>query len=294
MRRFKSFVAEGYNGDGDCMQAAANLMMQFHTPFFGKQLKSKSGNPVLVHALVYGQGPIAGKRFPHAWVEDGDEVLDHSNGRKIQMNKAIYYAVGKIDPKQKGAYKKYTYEQMKKKLLSTKHYGHWDLDVDLEEVTTRIGKMRKPIDRRIINLLSEAIVSGVGGGVRKAMAPAAPVKKVEWNELKRLESMLDNLFASAKLDINFTKHFLERINGSRGYGGTVTMGEIQDAFNKTFKKYAKEIQGKPVDWKAVINDVSKNLNMPFTLDWDSSKKSMVILTAMKKPNFASPDPKLRV
>lgn len=273
------------------MQAAVNLMMQFNTPFFGKKLKSKSGKPVLVHALVNGQGSVKGKRFPHAWVEDGNEVLDHSNGREIQMGKTIYYAVGKIDPTQKGAYKKYTYEQMKKKLLSTKHYGPWDLDDSLEEVTTRIGKMHKPVNKRVLDMLSEAIVTGLGGGVRRM---ETPIRKVEWNELKRLESMLDNLFAAAKLDIKFTRHFLERVNGSRGYGGTVTMTEIQDAFNKTFKKYADVIRQKPIDWKAVINDVSKNLNMPFALDWDASKKSMVILTAMKKPNFASPDPKLKV
>lgn len=294
MRRFRSFVSEGYNGDGDCMEAAANLMMRFHTPFFGKQLQSKSGNPILVHALVYGQGAVKNLRFPHAWVEDGDTVIDQSNGRDIQMDKRVYYAVGKIDPKQKGAYKTYTFKEMKKKLTSTGHYGHWDLDENLEEVTSRIGKMRKPVGRKVMDILKEAIVSGVGGGVRKSMLPSSPVKKIEWNELKRLESMLDNLFAAAKLDIKFTKHFLERVNGSRGYGGTVTMGEIQDAFNKTFKKYASVIQSKPVDWKAVINDVSKNLNMPFALDWDASKKSMVILTAMKKPDFASPDPKLKV
>jgi hypothetical protein len=106
--------------------------------------------------------------------------------------------------------------------------------------------------------------------------------------------MLDAMFASAKLDIAFTKHFWERINGSRGYGGTVSVGEIQDAFNKTYRKYAQEIQKHPVNWKAVINDVSKNLNMPFVLDWDRNKKSMIIQTAMKKADFKSPDPKLKV
>ena len=143
------------------------------------------------------------------------------------------------------------------------------------------------------NEVSEGIVSGVGGGVKK-LAQAAIANPVSWSALKSLESVLDNLFASAKLDIAFTKHFLERINGSRGYGGTVTLPEIQDAFRKTYMKYAKEIQDHPVDWKAVINDVSKNLNMPFTLDWDRNKKSMVMQTAMKKADFKSPDPKLKV
>ena len=55
------------------MSAAANLMMQFYSDLFGKRLKAK-GSPVLVHALVRGQGAVKGLRFPHAWVEDGDKI----------------------------------------------------------------------------------------------------------------------------------------------------------------------------------------------------------------------------
>jgi hypothetical protein len=117
---------------------------------------------------------------------------------------------------------------------------------------------------------------------------------VSWNELKKLETVLDSMFKSAGLDIDFTKHFWERINGSRGYGGTVTIPEIQDAFRKTYDKYSAKISGHKADWKAIINDVSKQLNMPFTLKWDGRQKSMVMLTAMKKRDFLAPEPKLKV
>lgn len=117
---------------------------------------------------------------------------------------------------------------------------------------------------------------------------------VSWNDLKRLETVLDQMFRSANLDIAFTKHFWERINGTRGYGGTVSIPEIQDAFRKTYDKYSKQISTHKADWKAIINDVSKQLNMPFTLKWDGRQKSMVMLTAMKKRDFMSPEPKLKV
>jgi len=270
-------------------------MMRFHSDFFGKRLKA-TGSPILVHALVYGQGSVKGLRFPHAWVEDANMVIDQSNGGDIRMDKRVYYAMGRIDPKQKGAYAKYSYSDMKKKLISTGHYGPWDLDESLEETVgidskRKIGRIRKRLDPKLLGLLKEAIVAGVGGGVRKVPQETS---RVSWSSLKSLESMLDALFASAKLDIAFTKHFWERINGSRGYGGTVSMAEIQDAFNKTYRKYATEIQNHPVNWRAVINDVSKNLNIPFVLDWDRNKKSMIIQTAMKKPDFKTPDPKLKV
>lgn len=119
-------------------------------------------------------------------------------------------------------------------------------------------------------------------------------EQITWSELKRLETVLDSMFKTAGLDIGFTRHFLDRVNGSRGYGGTVSIPEIQDAFRKTYAKYAKQIAGHPTDWKAIINDVSKDLNMPFALDWDGRYKRMVMITAMKKRDFKSPDPKLKV
>ena len=122
--------------------------------------------------------------------------------------------------------------------------------------------------------------------------PKAPL--VSWNDLKKLETVLDQMVKTAGLDIAFTKHFWERINGSRGYGGTVTIPEIQDAFRKTYAKYSDKIKGHKADWKAIINDVSKELNMPFTLKWDGRQKSMVMLTAMKKRDFMAPEPKLKV
>jgi hypothetical protein len=142
--------------------------------------------------------------------------------------------------------------------------------------------------------INEGIVTGTGGGVRTSMGAREPQQFVTWNDLKRLESVLDSMFKAAKLDIAFTKHFWERINGSRGYGGTVTLPEIQDAFRKTYAKHAQQITKHPADWKAIINDVSKDLNMPFSLDWDGNMKKMVMVTAMKKRNFMSNDPKLKV
>ena len=301
MINFKNFLLEGYNGDGDCMSAAADLMMRYHSSFFGKQIKATTSDPrgaVLVHALVHGQGSAKGLRFPHAWVEDGDTVIDVSNGRNIRMNKKIYYAFGRVDPKQKGAYYVYDYNEMKKKLKSTGHYGHWDLDVALEESIgidskNKIGIMKKKISPALLSALGEGMVSGVGGGVRRLTQTTADASRVSWNTLKSLESVLDSMFATAKLDIAFTKHFWERINGSRG-DTTISVAEIQTAFNKTYQKYAKDIQNHPVNWKAIINDVSRNLNMPFTLDWNNNKKSMIMQTAMKKADFKSPDPKLKV
>ena len=313
MKSFINHIAEGYNGDGDCMVAAAQLMLRYNTPYFGEQLKANH-TPFLVHALVRGQGSCRGKRFPHAWIEDGDMVIDKSNGKDIRMEAKVYYAIGGVKPKEKGAYVKYSFNAMKMKLNKTKHYGPWELNESLEEnnmisSVKQIGRKKQPVSAAILAALKESIDEGIvtdrpttgayarmgtrtGTGVRPTTSQTVP--PVTWNDIKRLESVLDSMFRSANLDIAFTRHFLERVNGSRGYGGTVTVPEIQDAFRKTYQKYAQQINSHPADWKAIINDVSKELNMPFTLEWNGNMKKMVMVTAMKKRDFLSPDPKLKV
>jgi len=327
MKSFNEHIAEATKrknykkGTGDCMVAAANLLMmtaQFGKAATGTNLESKdakAGKIVMVHALVYGQGPVKGQRFAHAWVEDAETVYDHSNGKRIEIPKSVYYAIGNIKTNEVGTYFRYTFEQMRKKMLSAGHYGPWDLDETLEENSIsdsrQIGRKKVRIPQAILARLkggiSEAIITGrpttgagvrTGGGVR-SLAPAQAQEHnfVTWNDLKRLESMLDALFAQAGLDIAFTKHFWERINGSRGYGGTVSIPELQDAFRKTFTKYAQQIKGKSVNWKAIILDIGKDhLNMPFVLNWSPQDKEMsiVALTAMKKRNFMASEPKLPV
>ena len=60
-------------------------------------------NLTLVHGLVTGQGDIEGIRYNHAWVEDGDTVIDAAlkgRGRdNYKFPKDLYYAIGDIKSK---------------------------------------------------------------------------------------------------------------------------------------------------------------------------------------------------
>ena len=315
MKTFDQLVVEAKNkGDGDCMVAAANLLMNLAQMGVGggtplKREDAISGKVVMVHALVRGQGAAKGRRFSHAWVEHGNTVYDHSNGKMISIDRDIYYAIGGIKPKEKGAYFRYTFEQMRKKMLSTGHYGPWEIDEDLEENMVsdprKIGRKRIRVSPEVASLLKGQVKEAfsyrhprTGTGVRTgAGAPTGEHQFVEWNDLKKLESMLDAMFGQAGLDITFTKHLWERINGSRGYGGTVSIPELQDAFRKTFVKYGQKIRDHRTNWKAIILDISKqHLNIPFVLDWNPSSRemSLVVTTAMKKQNFISSEPKLPI
>ena len=100
---------------GDCYEAAANYLL------------SNADNPDLriVHGEVAGQGPLEGVTFGHAWIEDGDTVIDNSNGRQIRMPKADYYALGQID--RINNIHSYRPQEAMHRMLDTQVYGPWDL-----------------------------------------------------------------------------------------------------------------------------------------------------------------------
>jgi hypothetical protein len=119
----KDWVA-GKTGNGNCYQIAAHMMFTWN----------KSTSPTLCHGIVRGQGPLEGSSFGHGWIEyeailNGDKnspvkltmVIDHSNGKKLEIPQAIYYKIGSIK-----TVRKYTKEQTRKNLLKSLHYGPWD------------------------------------------------------------------------------------------------------------------------------------------------------------------------
>jgi len=110
-------VTTNREATGDCYEAAVKIML----------LDTPNPNLRLVHGEVAGQGPLEGVTLGHAWVEDGDVVIDNTNGRNITMPKVVYYAIGRID--QINNFHVYTTEEARTKVLSFLHYGPWDLAV---------------------------------------------------------------------------------------------------------------------------------------------------------------------
>tara|TARA_R110000796_G_scaffold123761_1_gene238118 strand:- start:1321 stop:1758 length:438 start_codon:yes stop_codon:yes gene_type:complete len=131
---------------GDCYPVAGRLAINF----IGDN-KAK-----LVHGMVNGQGSLEGIRFGHAWVEYGNKVLDHSNGKKREVPKSVYYKLGKIKPEQN---KYYTSEEAIKWMMKSKHWGPWQMSGDTvmaEEIPDdrrEIGRKRIPIPKKILGKL---------------------------------------------------------------------------------------------------------------------------------------------
>jgi len=118
----------GIKDKGNCYQAAADFAIG---KFFAPHIDF-IGEPYIVHAEVKGQGKLEGIRYGHAWVEDDENVYDHSNGREIKLPKQIYYLLGDIKTDDPKKYRKYTFAEARKKMLDTGIYGSWDIETEYE------------------------------------------------------------------------------------------------------------------------------------------------------------------
>ncbi len=115
---FKDYLNEGpiskENQNGDCYILAYKYFMDNVT---------KNPNLRLVHGLVSGQGALEGIIYNHAWVEDGNRIIDMTLPKKLQksISKLQYYKIGKI----KTTYK-YSYDKVIEKSLNFGTYGPWE------------------------------------------------------------------------------------------------------------------------------------------------------------------------
>ena len=119
-------------------------------------------------------------------------------------------------------------------------------------------------------------------------------ERVSKSDLDQIEKYADRLFAAVKIDVEFTKHFLDRVNDERNKK-PINSAELIRLFRLTYKKYGKKIAKMNPDAEAVITDMGTDVNMPFVLNLDKNGMlDLVAKTVMRKKDFKTKDQKLRV
>jgi hypothetical protein len=115
------------------------------------------------------------------------------------------------------------------------------------------------------------------------------------SELRELERYLDNFFNKLNIDIEFGKHFLDRVNDIRNKK-EIEIEELEDLFVKAYNKWGKKIPELGPEAEAVLSDMMTDINVPFVLHWDKSTGKIELLnkTVMRKRNFMTKDIKLTV
>lgn len=114
-------------------------------------------------------------------------------------------------------------------------------------------------------------------------------------QLNALERAADKVFGNLGLDIEFTHHFLDRVNDERNRN-QITIRELGMIFVKEYKKWGRSISNMPANAQAVMKDLSTELNIPFVLNPDPNNgdTDLVAKTVMRKKNFHTPDKELPV
>lgn len=112
-------------------------------------------------------------------------------------------------------------------------------------------------------------------------------------QLDALERVADKVFGKLGIDIEFTHHFLDRVNDERNQK-QITIRELGQLFAKEYQRWGGTISGMAVDAQAVMKDLSSAINIPFVLNKDGKEKDLVAKTVMRKKNFTTPDKTLPV
>lgn len=119
-------------------------------------------------------------------------------------------------------------------------------------------------------------------------------EEITKSDLNQIEKYADKLFAAVGIDVEFTRHFLDRVNDERNKK-PINSAELIRLFRLTYKKYGKKIAKMNPDAEAVITDMETDVNMPFVLNLDRNKMlDLVAKTVMRKKDFKTKDQKLRV
>ncbi len=103
--------------------------------------------------------------------------------------------------------------------------------------------------------------------------------------LNQIEAYADRLFAKLGIDVEFTKHFHDRLNDERNRK-PITSAELIRLFREVYHKHGKRIAELPDEAQAVMKDMQTDINMPFVIDVNNKGELELIgKTIMRKPNF---------
>ena len=119
-------------------------------------------------------------------------------------------------------------------------------------------------------------------------------ERISKSDLDQIEKYADRLFAAVGIDVEFTRHFHDRVNDERNKK-PINQAELVRLFRLTYKKYGKKIAQMNPDAEAVITDMETDVNMPFVINLDKSGMlDLVAKTVMRKKDFKTSSQKLRV
>jgi nicotinic acid mononucleotide adenylyltransferase len=112
-------------------------------------------------------------------------------------------------------------------------------------------------------------------------------EEVTQKQIKDLEVFADRLLDKFGVDVEFTRHFADRMNDDRN-NPAISIAELQRFFKKIAKNKAKDIK-QNANSEAVLKDLQADLNLPVVIKFNRNKEEFEVVnkTIMRKKNFAT-------
>jgi hypothetical protein len=106
-------------------------------------------------------------------------------------------------------------------------------------------------------------------------------------DIRELEKFADSLLKDYGIDVEFTRHFGDRMSDERNTP-CINVKELKDFFRKVYNNKGMKIKGNR-GIEAILKDMQKSLNMPVVIDYRDGEVELTFKTIMRKKNFSSPN-----
>jgi len=112
-------------------------------------------------------------------------------------------------------------------------------------------------------------------------------EKVTQTQINDLEKFADRILAKYDIDVEFTRHFVDRVNDDRN-NPDITIAELQKLFKK-IQKHKGEALKDAEGTEVVLKDLQSDLNIPVVVKFKNGEFEVTNKTIMRKKNFKTPD-----
>ncbi len=110
------------------------------------------------------------------------------------------------------------------------------------------------------------------------------LEDVSQSQLDQVEKYLDKVWAKVGIDVEFTRHFMDRVNDARN-GKPISPAELIRIYREIYKKFGKPISKLSNGVNILLKDMSTDINVPVVLRWNGKELEMIAKTIMRKKNF---------
>ena len=103
-------------------------------------------------------------------------------------------------------------------------------------------------------------------------------------DVNDLEKFADRILKKYNIDVEFTKHFVDRLNDPRN-SPAIKVSELQKFFKKIQRNKGRNIRNNPDIEVKVLKDMSTNLNLPVVIKTKGDEFEVTNKTIMRKQDF---------